>query len=171
MVVGAVIIAAGHFSMAAPTTPTFFLGLALVAIGTGFFKVNASTMVGQLYDEHDARRDSGYTIFYMGVNVGASLGQFACGYFGESARWGWHYGFGAAGVGMLLGLAFYLRFKPKYLRGIGDAPNRARAGAVERRHADARRSRARSAIGCWCCSSSSPARSRSGWRSSRPARR
>ena len=129
MVVGAVIIAAGHFCMAAPTTPTFFLGMALVAIGTGFFKVNASTMVGQLYDEHDARRDSGYTIFYMGVNVGASLGQFACGYFGESARWGWHYGFGAAGVGMLLGLAFYLRLKPKYLRGIGDVPNRARATA------------------------------------------
>ncbi|HEX3902594.1 MAG TPA: peptide MFS transporter [Polyangia bacterium] len=129
MVVGAVIIAAGHFCMAAPTTPTFFIGMALVAIGTGFFKVNASTMVGQLYDEHDARRDSGYTIFYMGVNVGASLGQFVCGYFGESARWGWHYGFGAAGVGMLLGLAFYLRFKPKYLQGIGDVPNRARATA------------------------------------------
>jgi POT family proton-dependent oligopeptide transporter len=127
MVVGAVIIAAGHFSMAAPTTPTFFVGLALVAIGTGFFKANASTMVGQLYEEHDARRDSGYTIFYMGVNVGASLGQFICGYFGESARWGWHYGFGAAGVGMLLGLAFYLRYKPKYLGGIGDVPNRARA--------------------------------------------
>ena len=135
MVLGAVIIAAGHFSMAAPTTPTFFLGLALVAIGTGFFKVNASTMVGQLYDEHDARRDSGYTIFYMGVNVGASLGQFACGYLGESPGWGWHYGFGAAGVGMLLGLAFYLRYKPKYLRGIGDAPNRARAEAREARPA------------------------------------
>jgi POT family proton-dependent oligopeptide transporter len=135
MVVGAVIIAAGHFSMAAPTTPTFFAGLALVAIGTGFFKVNASTMVGQLYDAHDARRDSGYTIFYMGVNVGASLGQFICGYFGESARWGWHYGFGAAGVGMLLGLAFYLRYKPKYLRGIGDAPHRARAEAKEARPA------------------------------------
>jgi len=127
MVVGAIIIAAGHFSMAVPTTPTFFLGMALVALGTGFFKANASTMVGQLYDEHDARRDSGYTIFYMGVNVGASLGQFICGYFGESARWGWHYGFGAAGVGMLLGLAFYLRFKPKYLRGIGDRPQRVRA--------------------------------------------
>jgi POT family proton-dependent oligopeptide transporter len=125
MVVGAVIIAAGHFCMAAPTTPTFFLGMALVAIGTGFFKANASTMVGQLYEQHDARRDSGYTIFYMGVNVGASLGQFVCGYFGESARWGWHYGFGAAGVGMLLGLAFYLRYKPKYLGGIGDPPQRA----------------------------------------------
>ena len=82
--------------------PTFFLGLALVAIGTGFFKTNASTMVGQLYQQGDRRRDGGFTIFYMGVNVGALLGQFVCGYFGESPRWGWHYGFGAAGVGMLL---------------------------------------------------------------------
>ena len=63
----------------------------------------------------------------MGVNVGATLGQVVCGYFGESARWGWHYGFGAAGVGMLLGLAFYLRLRPRYLRGIGDPPRRAPA--------------------------------------------
>ena len=83
-------------------TPTFFLGLALVAIGTGFFKPNVSTMVGQLYQQGDPRRDGGFTIFYMGVNVGALLGQFVCGYLGESPRWGWHYGFGAAGVGMLL---------------------------------------------------------------------
>ena len=83
--------------MAVPTTPTFFLGLALVAIGTGFFKVNASTMVGQLYQPGDPRRDAGFTIFYMGVNVGALLGQIVCGYLGESPRWGWHYGFGAAG--------------------------------------------------------------------------
>ena len=79
---------------AVPTTPTFFLGLALVAIGTGFFKVNASTMVGQLYQPGDPRRDAGFTIFYMGVNVGALIGQIACGYLGESPRWGWHYGFG-----------------------------------------------------------------------------
>jgi proton-dependent oligopeptide transporter, POT family len=122
MVIGALILALGHFCMAMPTTPTFFLGASLVMIGTGFFKVNASTMVGQLYEPNDPRRDGGFTIFYMGVNVGATLGQVVCGYFGESARWGWHYGFGAAGVGMLLGLAFYLRLRPKYLRGIGDPP-------------------------------------------------
>jgi proton-dependent oligopeptide transporter, POT family len=127
MVVGGVIIAAGHFCMAAPTPPTFFIGMGLVAIGTGFFKVNASTMVGQLYGEHDPRRDGGFTIFYMGVNVGALLGQLACGYLGESPRWGWHYGFGCAGVGMLCGLALYLRLKRRYLGDIGDQPSRATA--------------------------------------------
>ena len=125
LVVGGVIIAAGHFCMAAPTQPTFFLGMALVAIGTGFFKVNASTMVGQLYGDRDPRRDGGFTIFYMGVNVGALLGQLACGYLGESPRWGWHYGFGCAGVGMLCGLALYLRLKRRYLGDIGDQPSRA----------------------------------------------
>jgi POT family proton-dependent oligopeptide transporter len=113
--------------MAAPTTPTFFMGMGLVAIGTGFFKVNASTMVGQLYGENDPRRDGGFTIFYMGVNVGALLGQLACGYLGESPRWGWHYGFGAAGVGMLLGLGLYVRLKRRYLGDIGDQPSRAKA--------------------------------------------
>lgn len=125
MVWGGVIIAIGHFCMAAPTTATFFLGLSLVVFGTGFFKVNASTMVGQLYEEHDTRRDAGYTIFYMGVNVGAFFGQLIVGYFGESPGWGWHYGFGAAGVGMLLGLVSYLRLKPRFLGGIGDRPNAA----------------------------------------------
>jgi POT family proton-dependent oligopeptide transporter len=129
MVVGAVIIALGHFSLAAPTQPTFFLGLALVAIGTGFFKVNASTMVGQLYTEGDTRRDSGFTIFYVGVNAGAFLGQIACGYFAENPRWGWHYGFGLAGVGMVLGLAFYLRLRNRYLAGVGDPPVRVPAAA------------------------------------------
>ena len=61
-------------------------------------------MVGQLYQAGDPRRDAGFTIFYMGVNVGALIGQIACGYLGESPRWGWHYGFGAAGVGMFCGL-------------------------------------------------------------------
>jgi POT family proton-dependent oligopeptide transporter len=129
MVVGAVVIAAGHFAMAAPTRPTFFLGLALVAIGTGFFKVNASTMVGQLYEPGDTRRDGGFTIFYMGLNVGAFFGQIACGYLGESPRWGWHYGFGAAGIGMLCGLGLYLRLRPRYLAGIGDPPPRVPAEA------------------------------------------
>jgi POT family proton-dependent oligopeptide transporter len=99
----------------------------LVAIGTGFFKVNASTMVGQLYGDRDPRRDGGFTIFYMGVNVGALLGQLACGYLGESPRWGWHYGFGCAGVGMLCGLALYLRLKRRYLGDIGEQPSRSQA--------------------------------------------
>src|SRR5262249_42457003 len=98
MVIGAFIIAAGHFTLALPWVPTFFLGLALVAIGTGLFKTNASTMVGQLYEQGDQRRDAGFTIFYMGVNVGAFLGYIVCGGFAESPRWGWHWGFGSAGV-------------------------------------------------------------------------
>jgi POT family proton-dependent oligopeptide transporter len=125
LVIGAFIIAAGHFTLAVPTVPTFFLGLGLVAIGTGLFKVNASTMVGQLYTQGDRRRDAGFTIFYMGVNVGAFFGQIVCGYFATSKRFGWHWGFGAAGVGMLLGLASYLALRRRYLAGIGEVPNRA----------------------------------------------
>ena len=74
LVLGSFIIAAGHFCLAVPAIPTFFVGLALVAIGTGFFKPTSSTMVGQLYKQGDARRDGGFTIFYMGVNLGALLG-------------------------------------------------------------------------------------------------
>ena len=129
LVIGACIIAAGHFMLAVPAVPTFFVGLALVAIGTGFFKANASTMVGQLYQQGDRRRDAGFTIFYMGVNVGAFLGQTVCGYLAESPRWGWHWGFGAAGVGMLLGLGTYVALRRRYLAGIGDAPKRVAAGA------------------------------------------
>jgi len=124
MVIGGAIIAAGHFSMAIPTTPSFFLGLVLIIVGTGFFKSNVSTMVGQLYRQGDPRRDSGFTIFYMGVNAGAFMGPLVCGYLGESPRFGWHYGFGAAGVGMVLGLLLYLRLKSRYLPGIGEAPSR-----------------------------------------------
>jgi proton-dependent oligopeptide transporter, POT family len=131
LVIGGIIIAAGHFCLAVPTLPAFFAGLALVVTGTGFFKSNVSTMVGQLYRQGDTRRDGGFTIFYMGVNVGALLGQFACGYLGESPRWGWHYGFGAAGVGMVLGLLMYLRLRSRYLAGVGERPNRERTPARE----------------------------------------
>jgi POT family proton-dependent oligopeptide transporter len=124
LVIGACIVAAGHFTLALPTVPTFFLGLGLVAIGTGLFKTNASTMVGQLYEQGDKRRDAGFTIFYMGVNVGAFFGQILCGYFAMNKRFGWHWGFGSAGVGMLLGLGMYLLLRRRYLAGIGEVPNR-----------------------------------------------
>jgi proton-dependent oligopeptide transporter, POT family len=124
LVIGACIIAAGHFCLALPSAPTFFIGLALVVIGTGFFKPNVSTMVGQLYAPGDPRRDGGFTIYYMGINVGAFLGPLVCGYFAESPRWGWHYGFGAAGVGMVLGLSLYLILKTRYLPAIGAPPPR-----------------------------------------------
>jgi len=129
MVIGGIIIAAGHFCLALPATATFFLGLALVVVGTGFFKPNVSTMVGQLYRENDPRRDGGFTIFYMGVNVGGFFGPIVCGYLAENPRWGWHYGFGAAGVGMVFGLVMYLALRQRYLPGIGLPPERATAGA------------------------------------------
>jgi POT family proton-dependent oligopeptide transporter len=124
VVAGAAIIAAGHFCLAVPREGMFFLGLALVVIGTGLFKPNVSTMVGQLYRPGDPRRDGGFTIFYMGVNVGALIGPLVCSYLGESPRWGWHYGFGAAGVGMVAGLVLYLWLKARYLPGIGQPPAR-----------------------------------------------
>jgi len=101
---GGLIIAAGHFTLAVPARPTFYLGLLLVALGTGLLKPNVSALVGELYRE-DERRDAGFTIFYMGINLGAALGPFVCSALGE--RVNWHYGFAAAGVGMLLGLAQY----------------------------------------------------------------
>ena len=116
--------------------PTFFLGLALVAIGTGFFKTNASTMVGQLYQQGDKRRDAGFTIFYMGINAGAFFGQIVCGYFAESPRWGWHWGFGAAGVGMLARAHHLPGARRKYLRRHRRGPRpRDRSQAARRSHA------------------------------------
>lgn len=103
---GGCIIAAGHFSMALNWPPLFFVGLILIALGTGLLKPNISALVGQLYgDDRGARRDAGFSLFYMGINIGAFLGQLLCGYLGE--RIGWHWGFGAAGVFMVLGLVQY----------------------------------------------------------------
>jgi POT family proton-dependent oligopeptide transporter len=105
--VGGLIIAAGHFTLAIPATSTFFVGLVLVVIGTGFLKPNISAMVGQLYPEGGARRDAGFTIFYMGINIGAFLGPLICSYLGEQVNW--HAGFGVAGVGMVFGVIQYKR--------------------------------------------------------------
>ena len=99
---GGVIIALGHFSMAFPSTQSFFAGLILIALGTGLLKPNVSSMVGTLYDKGDSRRDAGFSIYYMGINLGAFIAPIVCGWLGE--RVNWHYGFAAAGVGMTLGL-------------------------------------------------------------------
>ncbi len=115
--VGGVIIAAGHFSMAIPFTSTFFLGLVLIVIGTGLLKPNVSTIVGDLYPEGGARRDAGFSIFYMGINIGAVAGPFFCGLLGEG--YNWHWGFSLAGIGMVLGLIQY-RLGEKYLAGAGE---------------------------------------------------
>ncbi|NNF26966.1 MAG: peptide MFS transporter [Gemmatimonadetes bacterium] len=105
--VGGCIIAAGHFSMAIPTRQTFFLGLALVCIGTGLLKPNVSTIVADLYPEGGARRDAGFSVFYMGINLGSFLGQVLVPLLGEGYKW--HWGFSAAGLGMVLGLIQYRR--------------------------------------------------------------
>jgi POT family proton-dependent oligopeptide transporter len=99
---GGIIIAAGHFTLALPWTHSFYLGLVFVAVGSGILKPNMSGMVAELYPEGGARRDAGFTIFYMGVNLGAALGPMVCGWLAKSMGWRW--GFGAAGVGMVLGL-------------------------------------------------------------------
>jgi POT family proton-dependent oligopeptide transporter len=113
---GGVIIALGHFSMAVPSLTTFYIGLALIVLGTGLLKPNISTMVGALYTEQDVRRDAGFSIFYMGINIGAMISPLVCGYLGENINW--HYGFGAAGVGMTLGLVQYV-LGAKYLGNAG----------------------------------------------------
>jgi POT family proton-dependent oligopeptide transporter len=96
---------------------TFFAGLALIVLGTGLLKPNISAIVGDLYPEGGARRDAGFSIFYMGINLGAFLGQLVTGFLGEQV--GWHYGFGAAGVGMLFGLIVFTIYAPRTLQGIG----------------------------------------------------
>lgn len=101
---GGIIIMSGHFVLAIPSVYTFFLGLLLVVLGTGLLKPNVSAIVGELYQPGDPRRDGGFTIFYMGINVGAFLGPLVCGTLGQSPDFGWHYGFAAAGVGMLFGV-------------------------------------------------------------------
>lgn len=115
--IGGCIIAAGHFSMAIPTIEFFYLGLALIVIGTGLLKPNVSSMVGDLYPEGGARRDAGFSIFYMGINFGAILGPLLCGLLGEG--YNWHYGFSLAGIGMVLGLISY-KIGGKYLGTAGD---------------------------------------------------
>jgi proton-dependent oligopeptide transporter, POT family len=103
--VGGCIIAAGHFSLAIPSRTTFFLGLVLIVMGTGLLKPNVSTMVGELYPEGGARRDAGFSIFYMGINTGAIIGPTITSFLGE--KYHWHWGFAAAGVGMVFGLIQY----------------------------------------------------------------
>ena len=103
---GGVIIAVGHFTLAFKSLPSFYTGLALIVLGTGLLKPNISAMVGSLYDRGDARRDAGFSIFYMGINVGAFAGITGAGWLAQKIDW--HIGFAAAGVGMTLGLIQYV---------------------------------------------------------------
>jgi POT family proton-dependent oligopeptide transporter len=119
--IGGIIIMSGHFVLAVPSFYTFFLGLLLVVLGTGLLKPNVSAVVGELYGTGDARRDGGFTIFYMGINLGAFLGPLICGYLGQSPQFGWHYGYAAAGVGMLFGVVQF-RLTRHYLGEAGRHP-------------------------------------------------
>ncbi len=130
VLIGGIIIMFGHITLALPTHASFLPGLGLIVIGTGFLKPNVSTIVGQLYDKNDIRRDAGYTIYYMGINIGALIAPLVCGYLaqdpgfrailannGIDPNMGWHFGFGAAAVGMGIGLIqFVLGWKD-----LGDA--------------------------------------------------
>jgi POT family proton-dependent oligopeptide transporter len=106
VLLGGIIIALGHFSLAVHGMTTFYAGLLLIVIGTGLLKPNISAMVGELYSEGDARRDGGFSIYYMGINLGAFFSPLVCGTLGE--RLGWHWGFAAAGVGMVFGVLQYV---------------------------------------------------------------
>ena len=121
VLIGGIVIACGHFTMVFQSTTTFYAGMVLIAVGTGLLKPNISAMVGGLYRENDPRRDSGFSIFYMGINLGAVLAPLVCGYLAQSEGFkgflaargfnpatSWHWGFGAAGIGMTLGLVVFL---------------------------------------------------------------
>src|SRR5205085_3219000 len=121
VLIGGIIIACGHYSMAIDSLPTFYAALVLIALGTGLLKPNISTMVGQLYAPADKRRDAGFSIFYMGINLGAFISPFVTGFLAQSASFrgvitsmglnpahSWHWGFAAAGVGMTLGVIQYV---------------------------------------------------------------
>lgn len=140
---GAMLLVCGHFGMAFEGPPAsqfivngevsvtrhplyeqiFYVSLALIIIGVGFLKANISTIVGQLYRENDPRRDAGFTIFYMGINIGALVATLACAWLGET--WGWRYGFGLAGIGMLVGLLTF-HLGRQHLLGYGEPPENAR---------------------------------------------
>jgi len=131
---GGLLIAAGNFTLAVHSVPVFFLGLALITVGTGLLKPNISTIVGQLYKRGDSRRDAGFSIFYMGINLGAFLAPLACGYLGQ--RVNWHLGFALAGVGMTLGtLQYWLGGKNLGEAGLHPTP----AGTPEKQRALVRR--------------------------------
>lgn len=134
VLIGGIIIACGHFTLALQSETTFFFGLVLIALGTGLLKPNISTMVGSLYEPGDARRDAGFSIFYTGINIGAFSAPLVTGWLAQSDRfkqllqgWGfdplhsWHWGFAAAGVGMTIGLIVYV-LTGKHLAHVGQPP-------------------------------------------------
>ncbi len=131
VLVGGCIIATGHFCLAIPAVPSFYVGLGLIVCGTGLLKPNVSAMVGDLYPEGGARRDSGFSVFYAGINTGAFIGPIVCGLLGEHVNW--HAGFAAAGVGMVFGVIQYQRGSRLYLGSAGERRAEAADPAVRGR--------------------------------------
>jgi POT family proton-dependent oligopeptide transporter len=119
IVLGGIIMAMGHLVLAIPSETTFFFGLGLLISGNGFFKPNISSFLGRFYETNDPRKDTAYSIFYMGINIGAFLGGAICGYLGEKISW--HLGFGIAGIFMVLGLIIFVSFR-KLLGDAGHPP-------------------------------------------------
>ena len=133
VILGGIVMAAGQFTLASAipgNLDLFYAGLLLLVIGNGLFKPNISTMVGDLYPEGDGRRDGAFTIFYMGINVGAFLAPFVCSTLGEDPAYGWRYGFAAAGVGMVLSVIIQLLFARRMLGDVGVEPAARRALAM-----------------------------------------
>jgi POT family proton-dependent oligopeptide transporter len=124
LAIGGAVLSLGYFTLAVGRTWSFYVGLGLIVLGTGFFKPNGYTMVGQLYGTADPRRDPGFTIYYMAINLGALFGPLVCAWLAADPRYGWSYGFAAAGTAMLVGLLGYLWSGRLRLRGIGLPPVR-----------------------------------------------
>jgi len=116
---GGITIMIGHIVLAIPSDSTFYVGLIFVVLGTGLLKPNIGAMVGELYTQEDSRRDSAYTLYYMGINIGSVIGYMVCGYL--QVNWGYHYAFGAAAVGMAIGLLQY-KLSAQNISGIADGP-------------------------------------------------
>lgn len=121
VIIGCIIMTMGHAAMAFDTTLTFYLGLAFLVIGTGFFKPNITSIISEMYKTRESKKDGAYTIFYMGVNAGAFFGMMLCGYLAEN--YGWHWGFGLAGIFMLLGMLQFM-LAHKIFGKVGDKPAR-----------------------------------------------
>ena len=117
VMLGGLLLCFGHGILAVDAEWAFFTGLILIVVGVGFLKPNISTMVGGLYKKGDNNRDTGFYIFYMGINIGAFLGALTVG--AVAAKYGWHYGFGLAGIGMAIGQLVYI-YGLKYLEGVGE---------------------------------------------------
>ncbi len=124
VLLGGIIIALGHYSLAIPTIYTFYAGLILIVLGTGLLKTNVSAIVGDLYSPEDPRRDAGFSIFYVGINIGAFAAPLVCSFLGEKINW--HLGFAAAGIGMTFGLIQYVRGRDR-LAHVGNPPQQTSA--------------------------------------------